>query len=134
MSGNQKRLEELQLILEQQVKKLEGLQKDRDSNIIKRQQLETQLTENEMVIKEFNLLSPDASVFKLIGPALIKQDLVESKENVEKRLEYIGGEIKRVDKFLEELPEKLKSQQEEIGKTQLMMKTVSVSLENKGKK
>jgi prefoldin beta subunit len=31
-------------------------------------------------------------VFKLIGPVLVKQDLVEAKSNVGKRLEFIGNE------------------------------------------
>lgn len=35
-------------------------------------------------------------VFKLIGPALIRQDLVEAKANVSKRLEFIGGELARL--------------------------------------
>ncbi|CEF68963.1 Prefoldin subunit 6 [Strongyloides ratti] len=121
MAGNQKRLEELQTILEEQVKKFETMQKERDINITKRQQLEAQLTENQMVQKEFKLLSDDAAVYKLIGQALIKQDLNESKDNIEKRLEYIGGEIKRVEKYLEEMPEKLKNQQDEIKKTQTMI-------------
>lgn len=121
MAGNQKRLGELQIILEEQVKKFETMQKERDMNITKRQQLEAQLTENQMVQREFKLLNDDASVYKLIGQALIKQDLNESKDNIEKRLEYIGGEIKRVDKYLEEIPEKLKNQQDEIKKTQMMI-------------
>uniref|UniRef100_A0A0K0FYY0 Probable prefoldin subunit 6 n=2 Tax=Strongyloides TaxID=6247 RepID=A0A0K0FYY0_STRVS len=124
MAGNQKRLEELQTILDQQVKKFETMQKERDINIAKRQQLEVQLTENQMVQREFKLLNDDATVYKLIGQALIKQDLAESKDNVEKRLEYIGGEIKRVEKYLEEMPEKLKSQQDEIKKTQMMISSI----------
>ena len=31
-------------------------------------------------------------MFKLIGPVLIKQDLVEAKSNVTKRLEFIQNE------------------------------------------
>lgn len=41
-------------------------------------------------------MDDDAAVFKLIGPALIKQDLVEAKVNVGKRLEYIQGELTRL--------------------------------------
>lgn len=39
------------------------------------------------------MLEEEAAVYKLVGPMLIKQDLVEAKSNVTKRLEYIGGEM-----------------------------------------
>lgn len=32
-------------------------------------------------------------MYKLIGPVLVKQEQVEAKSNVDKRLEYIGGEM-----------------------------------------
>ena len=32
-------------------------------------------------------------MYKLVGPALIKQDLVEAKSNVSKRVEYIQNEM-----------------------------------------
>jgi len=35
-----------------------------------------------MVLAEFQLMSDDASVFKLVGPVLAKQDVVEAKGNV----------------------------------------------------
>ena len=43
--------------------------------------------------QELEVLQDEASVYKLIGPMLIKQDLVEAKANVSKRLEYIGAEM-----------------------------------------
>lgn len=33
------------------------------------------------------------TVYKLIGPVLVKQDLDEAKATVTKRLEYISGEM-----------------------------------------
>ena len=33
------------------------------------------------------------TVYKLIGPVLVKQDLEEAKATVAKRLEYINGEM-----------------------------------------
>jgi prefoldin beta subunit len=38
-------------------------------------------------------LTPNNVVFKLVGPVLVKQDQVEAKSNVDKRLEFIGGEM-----------------------------------------
>jgi prefoldin beta subunit len=52
-----------------------------------------QHNENDMVLKELNLLEDEANVYKLVGPVLLKQDLDEAKSNVEKRLQYIGDEM-----------------------------------------
>jgi len=79
-----------------------------------RQRLDAQKTENEGVKKvsrlvlsafseslstcltfaqEFSTLTPQNQVYKLIGPILMKQDQEEAKHNVEKRLEWIDGEM-----------------------------------------
>ena len=64
-----------------------------------KQQLVEKKRENEMVLQEFNLMSDGASVYKLVGPILAKQDVGESKANVEKRIEFITKEIERMDKL-----------------------------------
>ncbi len=64
-----------------------------------KQQLVEKKSENEMVLQEFNLMSDGASVYKLVGPILAKQDVGESKANVEKRIEFITKEIERMDKL-----------------------------------
>merc|ERR1719155_248548 len=58
---------------------------------------QTQILENEMVLKELDLLEEDSSVFKLIGPVLVKQELVEVKNNVTKRVEFIKNDISRLE-------------------------------------
>ncbi|XP_039556738.1 prefoldin subunit 6, partial [Passer montanus] len=58
-----------------------------------RQKLETQLTENNIVQEELNLLDESNTIFKLLGPVLVKQDLEEAKGTVGKRLDYISGEM-----------------------------------------
>jgi len=57
----------------------------------------TQILENEMVLKELELLEEDSSVYKLIGPVLVKQELVEVKNNVTKRVEFIKNDISRLE-------------------------------------
>ena len=42
--------------------------------------------------QELEKLNDDAKVYKLIGPALIKQDKVEALSNVAKRLDFIENE------------------------------------------
>jgi prefoldin beta subunit len=59
-----------------------------------RQQLESQLKENEMVLSEMILLKEESNtIYKLIGPVLVKQELSESRHNVEKRIEFIRHEL-----------------------------------------
>lgn len=40
-----------------------------------------------------DLLEDGASVYKLMGPVLIRQDPVEAKSHVEKRLQFIEAEV-----------------------------------------
>jgi len=73
--------------------------------------------------QELDLVGEDSAVFKLIGPALIRQDLVEAKANVSKRLEFIGGELSRLVTQLRVPQEKLQRAQEQarssVGRTEL---------------
>lgn len=50
----------------------------------------------------------------MIGPALIKQDLVEAKSNVNKRIEYIKGEMDRIDAQYRSLESKTKDREEQV--------------------
>ena len=70
-----------------------GQMKEYQTIINTRQQLDSQLTENNGVKDELNFLESDANVFKMIGPVLVKQDLEEAKQNVSKRIEYISSEL-----------------------------------------
>ena len=56
-----------------------------------------QKSENEMVKGELEIGKDDAAVYKLVGPVLFKQEMDDVKENVVKRLEFINGEIEKVD-------------------------------------
>ena len=60
--------------------------------------------------QEFSLLEDDASVFKLVGPVLVKQDLQEARANVDKRLEYIKEELGRMDSHTKETEKKMEAQ------------------------
>ena len=52
-------------------------------------------------------MEEDAAVYKLIGPALIKQDVTEAKANVDKRIEYITAEMTRSEKSVKALQKQL---------------------------
>lgn len=79
-----------------------------------RQQALAQVNENEMVIQELGFLEEDAKVFKLIGPVLVQQDLVEVKANVNKRVDYIKGDVTRIDKQLTGMDKKIEEQRNKV--------------------
>jgi chaperonin cofactor prefoldin len=56
--------------------------------------LTNQSIENELVLSELQLVKADESssttkVYKMVGPTLLKQDLEEANETVQKRIEFI---------------------------------------------
>ncbi|KAG1800933.1 Prefoldin [Suillus plorans] len=93
------------------------IQTELASLVESRTRLDAQLSENEMVKKEFTQLTPSNVVYKLVGPVLVPQDQNEAKTNVETRLEFIKSEIKRVDAQIndgEDRSEKKKNELVEI--------------------
>jgi chaperonin cofactor prefoldin len=74
-------------------------------------------------LQELNLLDEEAAVFKLIGPALIRQDLVEAKSNVSKRMEYIKSEMDRTDGQIKGLEGKLRDKEGEVRALALLQPT-----------
>jgi len=51
-------------------------------------------------VQELDLLSETDTIFKLVGPVLMKVDLEEAKHNVSKRMEFIEKDMKRVDDII----------------------------------
>ncbi len=43
--------------------------------------------------QDLDALDDDHAVYKLVGPILAKQDVTEAKSDVQRRLEFIGGEL-----------------------------------------
>ncbi|KAJ3235240.1 Prefoldin subunit 6 [Chytriomyces hyalinus] len=107
-----------QQMLEKQVGEFQALQKEYSKAVSSRTTLEAQLKENEMVKKEFDCLKDDSTVYKLIGPVLVKQDRPEAEANVNKRIEYIAGEIKRLETQIKSFEEKQEQKKMEIVKLQ----------------
>ncbi|KAF7964745.1 hypothetical protein HWV62_3386 [Athelia sp. TMB] len=101
------------------------LQGDLQAAVEARQRLDAQLSENEMVKKqrtishrngmqEFAQLTPNNIVYKQIGPVLVPQDQSEAKSNVDTRLDFIRGEIKRVEGQLKEIGAKSEKKKQEL--------------------
>ncbi|KAL4277078.1 hypothetical protein AHAS_Ahas20G0271200 [Arachis hypogaea] len=112
MSSLSSAVRDLQRELENKTNDLSKLQKDIAKNHQVRKKYTVQLGENELVLKELDLLNENANVYKLIGPVLVKQDLAEANSNVRKRIEYITAELKRLDATVQDLEEKQNSKKD----------------------
>ncbi|OCB89512.1 hypothetical protein A7U60_g3307 [Sanghuangporus baumii] len=104
-----------------------------------RQKLDAQLTETSAVKKacnnitpfgfEFATLKPGNTVYKLTGPVLVPQDQAEARANVDKRLDFIRNELKRVDAQIKDISEKSEKRRAEIVE---MQTAHQASLQQKG--
>ncbi|KAF1352147.1 Prefoldin [Delphinella strobiligena] len=83
-----------------------ALQTELQTTVQARQKLESQRQENRGVKNEFETLSDDANIYKLVGPILLKQDTAEAKSTVDGRLEFIDKEIKRIEKQIASIQQK----------------------------
>ncbi|CAD6184100.1 unnamed protein product [Caenorhabditis auriculariae] len=93
---------------ESELKKYQQYEKDREKYVGNRQQLELKLAESKNVKQELDLMEDDTKVYKMIGAVLVRQDLVEARSTVDKRLQFIENEIKRVDDSSEDFAEKIR--------------------------
>ncbi|KAL6853113.1 Prefoldin subunit 6 [Amphichorda felina] len=85
------------------------LQQDLQEFVASRQKLEGQKQENE-----FDNLGEDETIYKLVGPVLLKQDKIEAESTVKGRLDYINGDISRVEGQIRETQEKMEKKKAEI--------------------
>ncbi|XP_068596571.1 prefoldin subunit 6 [Brachionichthys hirsutus] len=104
--------------LKAELEKYTLIQKDVSKSMSARQKLEAQLAENNIVKEELDVLDNSNTVYKLIGPVLVKQDLEEAKATVTKRLEYINGEIQRYETVLKDMNKKSEHQREVLSSLQ----------------
>ena len=118
-------MEQLQAQLQEKVEKLQTMQKTQQKTLVARQTLDSQINENKLVKEELDRLDDDARVFKLIGPALIKQETTEAKQNVDKRIDYITGELKRHDETLADLDKKQDELRSDLQNLQTQMQKLA---------
>merc|ERR1711971_292959 len=111
-------MSDVQKRLQGELEKYQTVQKDYQKHVNLRQQLDAQMNENSLVKEELDKLGDSSNVFKMIGPVLVKQDLTEAKQNVQKRIDYISGEVKRHDGTIKDLEKKQDSQRESLAKLQ----------------
>ncbi|KAI4469616.1 prefoldin subunit 6 [Holotrichia oblita] len=110
--------DDLQRKIQSELEIYKSLQKEYSKAVQTRQQLDGQLNENQIVKDELNILREDSAVYKSVGPILIKTDLVEAKQNVAKRMDYIGKEMKRIDDQILNIEKKQDGHREILQKLQ----------------
>jgi len=70
------------------------------------------------------MLEDESTVYKLVGPVLVKQELFEAKSNVQKRIDYIEGDIQRLDDRIKSLQKKQDEKRTEVAQIQGKMQAV----------
>ncbi|KAH8175117.1 prefoldin subunit domain-containing protein [Sarocladium implicatum] len=90
------------------------IQQELQSSVASRQKLEGQRQENLGVQKEFDILQDDETIYKMVGPVLLKQEKFEAENTVKGRLDFIGSEITRYEGLIKESQEKLERKKMEI--------------------
>ena len=83
-----------------------------------KQKLSEKKSENEMVMAEFKMLDDDANVFKMVGPILAKQSLMECKDVVQQRLAFIEKEVARYETLENEFQGKITDKTKALQKAQ----------------
>nr|ACO11283.1 Probable prefoldin subunit 6 [Caligus rogercresseyi] len=108
----------LQNQFQEELEAMKKIQKLQQKALSDQQTLDSQLNENKLVKEELGILEEGAVVYKLVGPTLLKQDLNESKTNVDKRIDYISKEFKRTVNLSEDYEKKLDNHREKISSIQ----------------
>mmetsp|Transcript_28045 Transcript_28045/g.32695 ORF Transcript_28045/g.32695 Transcript_28045/m.32695 type:complete len:99 (+) Transcript_28045:54-350(+) len=72
----------------------EEIQKLRsDQQILMQQQSENEMVKQELALIDENDNSSSNTIYKLVGPVLMKNELGDAKQTVDQRLELITGEM-----------------------------------------
>ncbi|EXM26894.1 Prefoldin [Fusarium sp. MPI-SDFR-AT-0072] len=107
-------MSDLQARLQALSEDFQKLQGELQNAVASRQKLEGQKQENVGVQQEFERLQEGETIYKLAGPVLLKQDKFEAENTVKGRLDFISGEITRLEDTIKETQEKLEKKKTEI--------------------
>ncbi|KKF94370.1 AMSH-like protease sst2 [Ceratocystis platani] len=97
------------------------LQQDLQEKVAARQKLDSQKQENLTVQAEFERLKDGDVIYKTVGPVLLKQEKFEAENTVSGRLDFISGEISRVEVQIKEIQDKMETKKTEIIQVQSKM-------------
>jgi chaperonin cofactor prefoldin len=93
------------------------------------QLVQSQRTENEMVLQELELLKNGSNVvvvYKMIGPILMSQSISDALQTVEKRLNFIKAEQDQIANKIEKQEQLLKVQSKKVQQMQSMLQQTTV--------
>ncbi|CAH0003662.1 unnamed protein product [Clonostachys rhizophaga] len=90
------------------------LQQDLQTTVAARQKLEGQKQENTGVKNEFASMDEEETIYKLVGPVLLKQEKQEAVSTINGRLDFIDKEIARLEGVLKEQQESAEKKKMEI--------------------
>ena len=90
-------------------------------------QLTAQKSENETVKKEFEILEPSGVIWKLVGPVMVRQDREDANANVEKRIEFISGDIAKAEEAIKSLEEEFEVKRGTLLKMQEAAQTAAAT-------
>ena len=105
-------------IIDEEIGAYRALEAQQNAILQSRNGLISQLNENAMVKEELDKLDDETPVFKLIGPALMRQDVEEAKQNVDKRIEFIQSEISKSEAKIEKNKKQMEVHGEKVMKMQ----------------
>ncbi|KAI5458662.1 Prefoldin, partial [Mariannaea sp. PMI_226] len=105
---------EIQARLQALSEDFQKLQQELQTAVDSRQKLEGQKQENLGVKKEFERLGEGETIYKLAGPVLLKQDKFEADSTVKGRLDFISGEISRLEAQIKDTQDKMEKKKTEI--------------------
>nr|XP_040565160.1 prefoldin subunit 6-like isoform X3 [Lepeophtheirus salmonis]ACO12316.1 Prefoldin subunit 6 [Lepeophtheirus salmonis]ADD38860.1 Prefoldin subunit 6 [Lepeophtheirus salmonis] len=117
-------LESIQTQFQDELESMRKVQKLQQKALLVQQTLDSQLNENKLVKEEMSALEEGAVIYKLVGPTLLKQDLSESKSNVDKRIDYISKEIKRHESSYGDYEKQLDSHREKMSSIQASLQKI----------
>jgi prefoldin beta subunit len=84
---------DLYVVYEREIADINKMQKECSEILQNVSKYELKLNENTMVKNELTLITDSDGVYKMVGPVLMKQDKAEALTTVEKRLDFINGEM-----------------------------------------
>ena len=83
-------LAEIERLIQNEAGEIKKIETEYTKVVAGKRSLKEKLSENEMVLQELSAVKEEsATVYKLVGPILAKQDMSEAKTNVKTRLDYI---------------------------------------------
>jgi prefoldin beta subunit len=101
--------------VQERLLRLQQLQRNLQTVLAQKQQVELEQTETEQALTELGTLAQDATIYKSIGSLLVKAqktkvegELKERKELLDTRVEVLGKQEERLRSQLNQLQTKLK--------------------------